>query len=50
VYQVPIEGSGEFSRRPIDSRNSGDKKTKTTSGAEGSPSFGYFSWRSKKSD
>jgi hypothetical protein len=50
VMQISIEGKSEFSRRPIHNRNISDKKTKTKSGAEGSPSFGYFSWRSKKSD
>ncbi|MGB8339667.1 MAG: hypothetical protein WCE43_12515, partial [Burkholderiales bacterium] len=50
VFQVSIESESEYSRRPIGSKNSGDKKTKTKSGAEGSPSFGHFSWRSKKSD
>jgi hypothetical protein len=37
VCQISIEGSSEFSRRPIGSENSGDKKTKTKSGAAGSP-------------
>jgi hypothetical protein len=50
VIQLSITGSSEFSRRPSRNRNISDKKTKTKSSAEGSPSFGYFSWRSKKSD
>jgi hypothetical protein len=35
--QISIEGKSEFSRRPIGSRNSGDKKTKTKGSAAGSP-------------
>jgi hypothetical protein len=37
VLQISIEDKSEFSRRPIGSRNSGDKKTKTKSSAAGSP-------------
>jgi hypothetical protein len=37
LIQISIECESEFSRRPIGSRNSGDKKIKTKSGAEGSP-------------
>jgi hypothetical protein len=50
MIQISNKGESEFSRRPIPNRNISDKKTKTKSSAEGSPSFGYFSWRSKKSD
>jgi hypothetical protein len=48
MCQVSIEGKSEFSRRPIGSKHSGDKKTKQKSGAEGSPSFGYFFGEAKK--
>jgi hypothetical protein len=37
VRQISIEGSSEFSRRPIHNINISDKKTKTKSGAAGSP-------------
>jgi hypothetical protein len=50
VMQISIESESEFSRRPIRNRNISDKKAKTKGSAAGSPSFGYFFWRSKKSD
>jgi hypothetical protein len=37
VVEISIEGESEFSRRPIGSRNSGDKKQKQKSSAAGSP-------------
>jgi hypothetical protein len=37
VLQVSNEGKSEFSRRPIGSENSGDKKTKQKAARRGSP-------------
>jgi hypothetical protein len=37
VPQISIAGASEFSRRPIDSENSGDKKTKQKVARRGSP-------------
>jgi hypothetical protein len=37
VTQISIEGESEFSRRPIGSNNSGDKKTKQKVARRGSP-------------
>jgi hypothetical protein len=48
VTQISIEGSSEFSRHPIGSNNSGDKKTKTKNGAVGFAFFGYFFGEAKK--
>jgi hypothetical protein len=45
--QISIEGESEFSRRPIGSENSGDKKTKQKA-ARRVRLFWLLFWRSKK--
>jgi hypothetical protein len=37
MFQISIEGKSEFSRRPIGSKNSGDKKAKQKAARRGSP-------------
>jgi hypothetical protein len=46
--QISIEGESEFSRRPIGSRNSGDKKKKIKNAARRVRLFWLLFWRSKK--
>jgi hypothetical protein len=47
VFQISIADESEFSRRPIDSENSGDKKTKQKT-ARRVRLFWLLFWRSKK--
>jgi hypothetical protein len=48
VIQISIASSSEFSRRPIGSNNSGDKKTKIKKQRGGFAFFWLLFWRSKK--
>jgi hypothetical protein len=48
MMQVSIEGESEFSRRPVGSGNSGDKKTKNKRRRGGFAFFGYFFGEAKK--
>jgi hypothetical protein len=46
--QTSIEGESEFSRRPVVSKNSGDKKQKIKWRRGGLAFFGYFFGEAKK--